>query len=144
MTYKSNEQPFCRWCGKAIPKRTTYVAVNDPTSTARPADSEFWRHIYPEQRPTSKDECQKLTNEKVVSVHYDYAEQNWIGEYPNRKLVESGARKVRDFRTWDGESYIDEFFCNGQHANWFGYAAAAKGLAMPKYNEAVRKKREAA
>lgn len=89
-------QPFCRYCGKAIRKRTNSVTC--------------WGGKHPSGTILrSKEDCQRLSNEKVVSVSYHEG-------------------VVWSFSTWDGESYVDRFFCNDDHAKRFGYAAAKAGV----------------
>lgn len=47
--------------------------------------------------------------------------------------------KIVSFGEWDGESYVDEFFCTGRCARHFGYACAIDGMTTHKYREAVAK-----
>jgi len=77
-----------------------------------------------ETAPKTMADCQKLTNETVVSVEYQYETDS--------NYERTGRRVVHSYSTWDGESYKDEFFCNGEHAKYFGYAAAHHGLRFTK------------
>jgi hypothetical protein len=122
MTYKSPKQPHCLWCGTRIAKATTRHNVVTPA---------MWRQSFREayaSMPKTIADCHKLTNEKVVSVDYQY-EQDYNFERTGRRVVHS-------YSTWDGESYQDEFFCNGDHARQFGYAAAIHGLRFKKRSAA--------
>ena len=121
MSYRSTTQPLCRYCGKAIAKYTTTHFIDRK-----------------DQQLTSKADCQKLTNEKVVSVRYGprYQPDSHLLDYQHQDIVWA-------YSTWDGESYADEFFCNGTHAKDFGYAAARwenGRLAMPAYHQALKQK----
>ncbi len=115
--FKSQTQPLCRWCGKRIAKRTNHRPVG------RIGTYDF-------DRPTTVEDCKKLTNEQIVSVKYHYE--------TDTNYDRTGRRTIYSYNTWDGQSYADEYFCNGEHARWFGYAAAEKGLAMPAYNKAMK------
>jgi hypothetical protein len=121
MTYKSATPPHCLWCGKRIAKHTTrrYVIT-----------IAMWKQAFGDHYaslPKTLADCQKLTNEKVVSVDYQYETDDTNYEYKR-----TGRRVVHHYTTWDGESYQDEFFCNGDHARSFGYAAAHHGLRLKK------------
>ena len=125
MAFKSATQPLCRYCGKKIAKWTETVYVRD-------------------RSVRSKADCEKRTNQKVVSVRYEdpgrFKRSAPKDYYTEAEICEAEAqgRWVDMFTTWDGESYQDEFFCNGTHAQYFGYAAARAGQAMPEYNKAKK------
>jgi hypothetical protein len=72
--------------------------------------------------PKSIADCRKMTNEIVVSV------QRGVNN------------TIRSFGTWDGKSYIDSYFCNGEHAKLFGYVMARAGKQTTDHEEAVRKR----
>jgi hypothetical protein len=120
VTFKSDKRPHCRFCGKPIAKHTTtvYFGRSGPDSP--------WSRYVPDHKPETKAEAQRLLNETVVSVkRYGGAEIDCVG-------------------IWDGESWRDEFFCNGDHARRFAYACAEMRLddgrprlAMPSYWSAV-------
>lgn len=121
MTHKAELQPFCRYCGKPIPKRTETVWVHNRA----PMHETRWV-LGP---LVSREECQATVNARVVSVSYSHETED--GE-------RTGKRRVRSFNTWDGESYIDEFFCKGACASGFGYMAARHTqLATVSYNAAI-------
>ena len=62
-----------------------------------------------ERRPKTRDDCQRMTNQQVVSVRgYDM-------RYPDRE------HEIESFTTWDGETVEDPYFCHG------GRCAAAYG-----------------
>lgn len=117
MSVKLKKQPYCRWCGKPIAKRTTNHCL--------------WKFGtgVDYNNPVTLDDCRKKTNEQVVSVKYSY----YTDEEGNTSKT---MRSVYSYNTWDGESYVDEYFCNGQHARNLGYAAAAKGWNTHNYREA--------
>lgn len=71
------------------------------------------------ERPKNKQEAQRLMNQQIVSVSY------W-------------KEHVHKVTTWDGESYVDPYFCNGSHANYFAYVMARAGHCTTKYNEALK------
>lgn len=122
MTHKTATQPHCLWCGKRIPKATTRRNLVTPA---------MWKESFDEayaNRPKTLADCQKLTNEKVVSVDYQYEQ--------DVNYDRTGRRVVHSYSTWDGESYMDPYFCNGDHAKNFGYAAAMHGLQLKKRSAA--------
>lgn len=120
MKYRSETQPLCRGCGKPIPKWTDHVWVRNPDSIQNRATS---RHVMGPLH--SRDDCQRLVNERVVSVRYWGAGDN---------------RHVSYFSVWDGESWADEFFCGGPCRDRLAYGAARAGQVMPEYNEAMRRR----
>lgn len=122
MSHKSATQPLCLWCGKRIPKYTTSHNVITPA---------MWQTSFAdryESLPKTMADCQKLTNERVVSVDYQYEQ--------DANYDRTGRRVIHSYSTWDGESYQDEFFCNGDHAKSFGYAAAHHGLRLKRKSAA--------
>lgn len=123
MPVKCNSQPFCRWCGRPISKWTIsgHIARDD----ANP--------------PRSKADLSRYTNQTVVYVRY---RQDGAWNSKTGQFEPSGNRLVRDFSTWDGESYEDDLFCNSTHAQLFGRQAARQhGFGMPAYIEAIRRSR---
>jgi hypothetical protein len=122
MPYKSATPPHCLWCGKRIAKRTTRHDVITYAMWKQSLDNSY------ATLPKTIADCQKLTNEKVVSVDYQYETDD--------NYDRTGRRVVHHYTTWDGESYRDEFFCNGDHAQCFAYAAAAHGMRLKKRNAA--------
>jgi hypothetical protein len=125
MTHKSKIQPYCRMCGKAIKKRTGIVNLQHPESvTLLHMGGEFWRHVA--GNATTKAECQRYTNHKVVSI--------------SRRPDGS----IRSFSEWDGESYVDPFFCNGSCCKDYAYmmAYAYPDVVSKTYIEKARKRGE--
>lgn len=120
--------PLCRYCGKPIPKRTTTVHFE---KTQQDVDKhpmmKWWRYVV--GQPTNKAEAQRLVNEPIVSIRRHYADPNLIASVG----------------IWDGESYVDPFFCNGQHAKDFAYVIARDkpGLGTNSWAEAINKQRGA-
>lgn len=112
--------PCCCWCGGPIRKRTILVHI---VAKRKPEynqiDTMFSRYIeVGDNWPKTKADCQKLTNKQVVSVSYSPKQDE------NYNIV---GTQINRFGEWDGVSYEDEFFCNGDHAKRFGYLAASKG-----------------
>jgi hypothetical protein len=122
--------PLCRWCGHPIAKRTTRVHIV-PVLGPNHRDSMFWRYVaVGDNWPKTKADCQKLTNHTVVRVGYTTLYDD-NGEPAGKRLTEFGE--------WDGESYQNKYFCNGEHAKEMGNAAAAKGWSTIQYREARTK-----
>ncbi|WP_202306526.1 hypothetical protein [Mesorhizobium sp. L-8-10] len=72
---------------------------------------------------------ERYVNGQIVAV-------KWVcGDYATKK---AGHDFITQVSTWDGERYRDPYFCNGEHAKRFAYAAANSGHAMPAYFEALR------
>lgn len=125
MTFKSETQPLCRYCGGKIKKVTQtrflfqseWQARIDPDFVPRKFNRAEAECIYPKTR----EEAQRLFNHPIVHVTYAHPK-------------ERGIEKVS---VWDGESYEDEFFCSGTHARWFANAMALQGWATKEYNDAA-------
>lgn len=131
MAFKSSVQPLCRYCGKGIGKHTHTIWFGMGNSHM---SSDYF--TYRDEKPTSKAEVQRLVNQQVVSV-------GWSKSWKNVDGVDVEVRSHIDkATTWDGESYVDEFFCTQEHARRFGYAAARGGSAMKAYNDAMAIRRE--
>lgn len=94
MTVRSATQPFCRCCGKPIPKTT---------------DSVYFGQGKLPDKPTTKEEAQRLVNAKIISV---------------RRWTFQGEDFIHSVGTWDGESYRDDTFCTVRCAEAFGRMAA--------------------
>ena len=124
------DTPLCRYCGKKIAKRPTTVWL-ETKERDFPSNFRFSRYLVVSELPRTKEDCQKLTNKTVISisrqVKYDYETDTRSKEF------------IRSFNEWDGESYIDNYFCNGGHAKRFAYAVASAGLGSKAYNEAKEK-----
>lgn len=121
--------PLCRYCGKPIAKKTRSVFFGDDFAThARPDDM----FTYRAERPRSKEEAQRLLNHQVVSVKWARGE-----EYAAKQ---AGFDHITHATTWDGESYVDPYFCNGTHAKAFAYLHAKAGAATTTYTAANAKR----
>jgi hypothetical protein len=120
--------PLCRYCGKPVPKYTTakWLELN-PESMKYMVGSK----VLVEQLPKTKAEAQKLFNEEVVSVQRK-KEYDWGGPGHGKDL---GIGRVT---LWDGEAYMDEFFCNGDHARRFAYVMARDGQMTVAFQKAAR------
>jgi hypothetical protein len=131
MSFKSPIQPLCHYCGKPIAKHTQSVYVRDPRGGVLGT-------LHTVEGPLhSKEECQRTVSDRVVSVSYepDYSSLYVGGRAPGTP------RLVASFTTWDGESWRDEFFCNGTCAARFAYLMARSGHCTTAYNMAVRQTR---
>jgi hypothetical protein len=130
----SPTQPFCRWCGKPLRKftRTVWIEKADSGRTeAGRAASDWSRYVFTDTPPTTKAECQALTNLRVISVHYTALYQD--GEQVGRAL--------RSFGEWDGESYLTvyDYFCSNPCAAELGRTVVRdRGLCGADYNKALR------
>lgn len=126
MTFRSSTQPFCRWCARPIRKD---VRTHFPR---RHGAKEAPRVLNPQRAHDvvcyTREDCQRQVNESVISVVYS-------------KHGEDGPRYVASFNTWDGESYVDQFFCTNRCAQALGYAAARDPhrLCSEAYRKAVAK-----
>lgn len=124
MAYQSYARVFCRYCGRPVQKATTthYFGQNSGMRLD-------WVKDHPE-RPTSRDEVQRLVNEQVVQIR-------WHGEHPNRHIYKA--------QTWDGESYMDQFFCKNACAEAMGRSAAKfNGVHTESFRRAVEAETERA
>jgi predicted RNA-binding Zn-ribbon protein involved in translation (DUF1610 family) len=110
MPYKSDTHPRCRYCGELIRKYTHTVWFNRPRS-GRP------------EIPRTKEEAQKLINGVITSVRWE--------RYDPDALCKVVGKPEYDYidwiGVWDGESYVHEFFCNGEHAKQFANLMASNG-----------------
>jgi hypothetical protein len=145
---KAKLPPLCRYCGKPIRKRTDWIEVlktaprthvpvmaygkpgtpdqfvQKPTGEMTPIHVP--KHVIADPLPQTKEAAQKLVNMKIVSVR-----RNGEG--------------IRYLSVWDGESYRDEFFCTGEHAQKYAYAMVRSphnNAVMPAYTEAVLRQLE--
>lgn len=131
------KQPFCRWCGKPIPKRTAWkILETNPENMKYIPDSK----VLVERLPQTKTEAQALFNERVLSV-----KRHKFYEYANDSTVDKGIDQVT---LWDGETYVDKYFCSRTTcAVSMGYSAAVEhSFGTKAYRDAVaaaEKKEEA-
>ena len=126
MAFKSSTQPLCRYCGKRIRKDPSWVYVRDEEPEEK-FKSAIGRYVV--ASPTTRAECQALVNETVVSVRRGHTNET--------------KSRIYSFGVWDGESYVDEFFCTGEHAQFFGYLAIRYGLCpgTKKYTDAIKQQK---
>lgn len=134
MSYKSKMQPFCRYCGKAIPKHTD--------SHRLPG------FIFNAEAPlVTLEDLKRKTNEEIVSVKYHYESERYEdlnpGDIYDRSVIRkvSGRRTVHTYSTWDGESYRDQFFCSGPCTNSFAYSAASSGMGTAAWRQRTSTRR---
>ena len=109
-------QPLCRYCGEPIRKYTNTISLR----TRKPGEDRLYPSFQVATLPTTRAEAQRFTRNghQIVRV----------------KRTRRG-NGISQFTTWDGESYVDEFFCNGSHARHFAYAAAQAGHRTKAYAE---------
>lgn len=124
--------PLCRYCGKEIAKRAwwTYL-VTDPKAMEYSADRKKLVQVLPQTRT----EAQKLFNEQIIAVKRDKRYLDGFDGEP----TDMGIDQVS---LWDGESYVDEFFCTGTHAQKFAYVMARADHCTKAYVAAVKKQKE--
>lgn len=118
------KRPLCRYCGKPIAKRATTVYF-EKAITQYMRDTGFSRHVL--GQPTTKAEAQRLVNQEIVSVERHHSED-----------------AIYKVSVWDGESYVDEFFCNGTHAKDYAYMVAHNHpeIVTVDYYEALKRQKE--
>ena len=133
MPFVSAVPPLCRYCGKAIGKATRTVWFGEQ----KDAHTDY--ATYRMAKPASLEEAQKLVNEKLV--HVRWYKPPPVGRFYAGPERVAPAPYIERGGTWDGESYVDEFFCKQGHAQLFGYAAARGGQVMAEYKEAIYKQR---
>lgn len=100
-------------------------AFTEPCPSCRGSGRWGWRAIKLEKPINNRAQLAPLTNCEITSV--DYSGQ------PRAKN-----REVVGFREWDGESYVDEFFCTNRCAAAFGRMAAKSGhIESVAYRDAM-------
>jgi hypothetical protein len=131
MPTKSDKPLYCRTCGKPIRKWTVTVYVRKEPSKYD-HEAAWIRHAYVgDNWPKSKADCQKLTNQQILSVSYT----------PITKDGDVIGQRLSHFGEWDGESYIDQYFCSNTCAQNMGRAAAIKGWGTKQWEAQARKHR---
>lgn len=136
MTHKSKTQPLCRCCGKPIKKATRTHWIEQREESSNPVyknpNDHITYHWLGERMIFTKEECQALTNESVVSITKS--------RYANDTPGETNPARIRQFTTWDGESYASGLFCSGTCAQTFGIMAATNhpNIQTKAYAEAMR------
>jgi hypothetical protein len=136
--FKSHEQPLCRCCGKPIRKWTTHVHIVPERTKYNSGDSSWSRTVVSATPLKTKADCQRHSNQQVVSIKYTVDYDN---SYPAQPIPET--RRVYSFTEWDGESYDDELFCNNACAQELGRLAARNNkLQTVAYVAAIKRRRE--
>src|SRR3974390_2742532 len=113
--FKTGKQPLCRCCGKPIAKVATTVYIEKNPDFTRPL-ANWSRHIFSGMPVLNKADCQRHTNQTIVSLGY-------TSDY-NMDTDKHDNRRVRWFTEWDGETYKDKYFCTVSCAQSFGRLAA--------------------
>ena len=136
MTFRSATPPLCRCCGKAIAKHSMTVQLTLERADYQKDRPPWSRYIVVEKFPSTKADCQKMTNEKVISVK---RRQIMGGNFEP-----TGASYIAEFSTWDGESYRDQYFCNRTKcAVQYAYMVVQQSdLVSVAYNDAVKRQRK--
>lgn len=116
--------PLCRYCGAQIKKRTTTFLLRK-TPIPHNLNSAFWKELVVDSFPAEKGDCQRLTNYLVMSV-----------------TRSADRAHITGFTAWDGVSYVDKFFCDGNHAKEFAYVMANNGRMTIAYAKAAGLKTE--
>jgi hypothetical protein len=120
----AQKPPLCRYCGKPIGKRSRMIKfVLDAKPYSNPLSEHDPIIMEVEKYPQNLAAVRKLCNGDVLTVVY------------HRDGVSSAF-------VWDRISYKDLYFCSGDHAKRFGYAAALAGFAMPKHTAAIAARSE--
>ena len=111
--------PLCRYCGKPLKKRVTGVSFN--RNRYHPRGPVARR----DDRPATREQAQALFNEQIISIKY---------------REDENGRYVAEVGLWDGESYLDKFFCKNDHAQRFAYSALkyAPTLGTDSYHKALK------
>lgn len=135
--------PLCRYCGKAIAKKTqdVYVHHSSLRGSKYHRDESWCSHAYFDDMPRSKADIERQENRQVVSLRYD--DSYHIRQDPELDITTRApdpGRVVDRYSVWDGESYVDEYFCNGDHARRFGYVMARAGYQTAAYANATKEK----
>jgi hypothetical protein len=113
-------RPRCIVCGKPIAKRFGALWFQRSTdgspaspfasaTTPKPDGTRINQTLYLDHPPTTKDEAARYVNQpiqRIIGMHNGY---------------------ISGVTTWDGESYIDRFFCRDKCAVRQGYASAHHG-----------------
>lgn len=120
-------QPLCRCCGKPIAKRVTANWFRLPGTGGNNLDNRYWKTHYVDAYPTTREECQRLTNEVILTAK-----------------AGKNTGKISNFNSWDGESYVDPFFCKERCAADFGRMCARSGKGTIEYIAALEKQRQKA
>lgn len=130
--------PFCRCCGKPLPKLTRTIYWRREPSQYDIASAGIG-YVYTPEPPDTIEDCRKLTNGIVVSV--------------SRARYGDAAGKIGHFHVWDGESYKDpeKLFCGLGCAAEFGRAAARltgtygePRITLPAWRKAIGREEEKA
>lgn len=132
MTSIEITQPLCRYCGKKIRKRTTAAWFGNAHFGLQHDDAARCK-----QKPRSIDEVRRLVNQAVVAVSWHTPTELVHGEH-----VPTGEpRYIERASLWDGQSYVDNFFCNGDHAKRFAYLMARSNCKTEAYLKAYARQR---
>lgn len=130
------KQPYCRYCGKKIRKRTHTVRFVDAFRPYMRNDT-FTSYVI--GRPANKAEAARLVNQEIVAVRKGRSIED------ERGISHLAADLINFVSTWDGESYEDEHFCNGYHAKLYAYMMARNHpeIATRAYWQALPKEEDA-
>lgn len=128
MTITSKEQPLCRWCARPLKKfvRKVYLLTREPQSSE--TERSWVRYLKCEAVPTTMAECQKLTNQVVVTAKLKKTAYPMFGE-------------------WDGETYEStaDYFCTLACSSAMGRAAVrSRDMASTSWIEAMKRRQKTA
>lgn len=130
--FKSDTLPLCRSCGGAIPKYILGVTLVDKVGEYQ-KNSRWNRYVVGVS--VNKAGCNKFTNMQVVSVKY-----NQPYDEGTRKRIKG---TVHSFTEWDGETYIDGYFCKDACAMNYGRMVVDKCSLVSQAYISAREKRAA-
>jgi hypothetical protein len=116
MLHRSSTLPLCRYCAKPIPRHTmTHFFQCSQSSGSR----EGWIQ-YRTEAPENRAAVERLFNDRVIQI---------------RKRPDGSIYRAS---TWDGESYIDAYFCKDECARFLGRLFARdRGAATQDYADAM-------
>lgn len=111
----------CRYCGRPCKKKSLSHWFGE---VRRQSDYERF-HI---ERPRSRAEAQRLVNGEIIQTRW---------------AEDAEGRYIERIQVWDGESYMDPFFCTDSCAAAMGRSVAKHhGFVTQSYTDAMEKARK--
>lgn len=138
MAFKSSTQPLCRYCGKGIRKHTDSVYFGSDTGAGG---------IRPTKPKTVAEAQAQINHGRIVAHRYHWTAAEIAEGRRRHGLYQEATPEsnyIRLAHVWDGESYVDEFFCNGDHAQRFAYVMARTGAQTVAHQNAVKARKAVA
>ena len=104
-------KPLCRTCGKALKRKLEYIVFQERVGAF------IGRTTRPEN-PTTRKEVERLVNIPVVYL---------------RRCKQAGKEHLIAYAAlWDGESYVDPYFCSNRCAETLGRCCAREGTWLQR------------